>query len=183
MKRITVDMPKALFLAQNHIRQICTRVQFAVDRCPAGSVYGTAVVHSSLFDDPLRGPVYLRSSSNKLPDLVASLHSGEVRIVLLGRIGPNGSGGIRAFFDNVPDAPIEAFVMQLNGGKRGLLANSVNICKHPPTASVKALGQNNRGTIYTTRLRGKCKKGKKKRRGHKRRRAAQTAAIVKENRR
>jgi hypothetical protein len=48
--------------------------------------------------------------------------------------------------------------MQLNGGKRGLLANSVDICVHPPTASVKALGQNNRGSIYTTKLRGKCKK-------------------------
>ena len=97
-------------------------------------------------------------------DLVASLRSGEVRIILEGRIGPTGSGGIRAFFDNVPDAPIEAFVMELSGGKRGLLANSVNICRHPPTASVKALGQNNRGSIYTTKLRGKCKKATGKRR-------------------
>jgi hypothetical protein len=160
MKRITVDMPKALFLAQDHIREICTRVQFQAEKCPTDSVYGEAVVYSSLFDEPLRGPVYLRSSSNRLPDLVASLRSGEVRIVLEGRIGPTGSGGIRAFFDNVPDAPIEAFVMQLNGGERGLLANSVNICRHPPTASVKALGQNNRGTIYTTRLLGKCKKAR-----------------------
>jgi hypothetical protein len=160
MKRITVDMPKALFLAQNHIRGICTKVQFEAESCPADSVYGSAIVYSSLFDVPLQGPVFLRSSSNKLPDLVAMLRSGEVKIVLEGRIGPTGSGGIQAYFDNVPDAPIEAFVMQLNGGKRGLLANSVDICKYPPTASVKALGQNNRGTIYTTKLRGKCKKEK-----------------------
>lgn len=158
MKRITVDMPKALFLAQDHIRGICTRVQFEAEKCPADSVYGSATVYSSLFDIPLQGPVFLRSSANKLPDLVALLRSGEVKIVLEGRIGPTGSGGIQAYFDNVPDAPIEAFVMQLNGGERGLLANSVDICKHPPTASVKALGQNNRGTIYTTKLRGKCKK-------------------------
>jgi hypothetical protein len=71
MKRITVDMPRALFLAQNHIRGICTRVQFAAESCPADSVYGSAIVHSSLFDIPLQGPVYLRSSSNRLPDLVA----------------------------------------------------------------------------------------------------------------
>ena len=162
MKRITVDMPKALFLAQDHIREICTRVQFEAENCPAESIYGSAIVHSSLFDVPLEGPVFLRSSGNKLPDLVALLHSGAVKIVLEGRIGPTGSGGIEAYFDNVPDAPIEAFVMQLNGGSRGLLANSVNICKFPPTASVKALGQNNRGTIYTTRLRGKCNKPKAK---------------------
>jgi hypothetical protein len=162
MKRITVDMPQALFLAQNHISSICTRVQFAEDRCPKGSVYGKAVVYSSLLDEPLRGPVLLRSSNNPLPDLVASLRSGSIRIVLQGRIGPTGSGGIQAFFDNIPDAPIEAFVMQLNGGKRGLLQNSADICLHPPTAMVKALGQNNRGSIYTTRLRGQCKKKKKK---------------------
>jgi hypothetical protein len=162
MKRITVDMPKALFLAQDHIREICTRVQFEAEQCPEESIYGSAIVHSSLFDVPLEGPVFLRSSGNKLPDLVALLHSGAVKIVLEGRIGPTGSGGIEAYFDNVPDAPIEAFVMQLNGGSRGLLANSVDICKFPPTASVKALGQNNRGTIYTTKLRGKCKKPKAK---------------------
>ncbi len=169
MKRITVDMPQALFLAQNHIRSICTRVQFDAENCPKGSIYGKAVVYSSLLDEPLRGPVYLRSSSHPLPDLVASLRSGSIRIVLQGRIGPTGSGGIQAFFDNVPDAPIEAFVMQLNGGKRGLLQNSADICRHPPTAMVKALGQNNRGSIYTTKLRGQCKKKKhKKHRNHRR---------------
>jgi hypothetical protein len=167
MKRITVDMPQALFLAQNHIRSICTRVQFDQERCPKNSIYGKAVVYSSLLDEPLRGAVYLRSSNDPLPDLVASLRSGSIRIVLQGRIGPTGSGGIQAFFDNVPDAPIEAFVMQLNGGKRGLLQNSADICLHPPTAMVKALGQNNRGSIYTTKLRGQCKKkAKKKKKKH-----------------
>jgi hypothetical protein len=158
MKRITVDMPQALFLAQNHIRSICTRVQFDAETCPKSSIYGKAVVYSSLLEEPLRGSVFLRSSNHPLPDLVASLRSGSIRIVLQGRIGPTGSGGIQAYFDNVPDAPIEAFVMQLNGGRRGLLQNSADICRHPPTAMVKALGQNNRGSIYTTKLRGQCKK-------------------------
>ena len=170
MKRITVDMPQALFLAQNHIRSICTRAQFDAENCPKDSIYGRAVVYSSLLDEPLRGSVYLRSSSHPLPDLVASLRSGSIRIVLQGRIGPTGSGGIQAYFDNVPDAPIEAFVMQLNGGKRGLLQNSADICRHPPTAMVKALGQNNRGSIYTTKLRGQCKKHKHKRKPHRKHR-------------
>ncbi len=37
------------------------------ENCPPDSVYGKAVVHSSLFDEPLRGPVYLRSSSTTSP--------------------------------------------------------------------------------------------------------------------
>jgi hypothetical protein len=157
LKRIEVIMPHAEFLAQTHIHTVCSRVQFAAERCPAGSAYGKAVAKTLLFDEPLRGEVYLRASSNKLPDLVADLHSGAVRIEVDGRIGP-GKHGIRAFFDNLPDAPIDSFTMTLFGGKRGLLQNSANICANPPVASVKGLGQNNRGAIFTTVLRGQCGK-------------------------
>ena len=164
-------MPHQLFLAQNHIRTVCTRVQFAADACPASSVYGHAVAYTPLLDESLRGNVYLRSSSHKLPDLVTSLHSGSIRIDLVGRIGPSKRGGIQAFFDNLPDAPIDRFVMLLRGGKHGLLTNSVNICKAPPVASVKGLAQNNIGSIFTTKLRGQChKKGKKSKRRHRRHR-------------
>jgi hypothetical protein len=156
LKRIAVTMPHSLFLAQNHIRAVCTRDRFAAERCPAGSVYGRAVATTPLFDEPLRGPIYLRSSTNRLPDLVASLHSGAIHIVLVGHIGP-AKQGIRTLFDELPDAPIERFVMTLNGGHRGLLVNSANICSAPPVASVKALGQNNLGTVFTAVLRGQCK--------------------------
>jgi len=168
LKRIEVAMPHSLFLAQNHIRSICTRVQFNGGRCPAGSIYGKAVAHTPLFDTPLRGNVYLRSSSNRLPDLVADLYSGSIRIIIEGKISPSGTGGIRAFFDNLPDQPLNRFTMTLNGGRRGLLTNTANICNNPPLAEVRALGQNNRGAIFTTTLRGQCGKKKKhqKRGGH-----------------
>jgi hypothetical protein len=156
LKQIEVVMPHSEFLAQNHIREICTRKQFDQDMCPPDSVYGSALAYTPLFDDPLRGEVYLRSSTHRLPDLVASLHAGAIHIVAEGKIGPAKGGGIRAYFANLPDAPINRFVMTLNGGKRGLLVNTTNICKAPPLASVKALGQNNRGSVFTSRLRGQC---------------------------
>jgi hypothetical protein len=162
LKRIEVEMPHSLFLAQNHIRTVCTREQFASQRCPKGSIYGMAVARTLLFDEPLRGNVYLRSSSNKLPDLVADLRSGQVRIVVEGRIGPGKHGGINTFFDNLPDAPIDSFTMVLHGGRRGLLQNSSNICKNPPLATVSALGQNNIGARFSSELRGQCEKKVKK---------------------
>jgi hypothetical protein len=156
LKEIAVTMPHSLFLAQNHIKAICTKVQFDAERCPEGSVYGHAVAYTPLFDEPLRGDVYLRSSANRrLPDLVASLYSGAIHIVVEGNIGP-AKQGIQALFKEVPDAPINRFVMTLYGGKRGLLENSQNICADPPLASVKALGQTNLGAVFTTRLRGQC---------------------------
>ena len=171
LDEIEVVMPRSEFLAQNHIRAICTRVQFDNESCPASSSYGQATAYTPLFDEPLRGEVYLRSSTHRLPDLVASLYAGAVHIVIEGQIGPakTKGGGIKASFFELPDAPINRFVMRLYGGKRGLLVNSTNICNAPPLASVKALGQNNRGAIFTTRLRGQCGKqhgkGKKKRGG------------------
>jgi len=161
LRRIAVTMPHSEFLAQQHIRAICTRAQFAAEACPAGSRYGRAVAYTPLFEQPLRGPVYLRSSSGRLPDLVASLRSGTIHIVLDGRIEP-AHGGIRAFFDELPDAPIERFVLRLYGGRRGLLVNSSDICAAPPQATVKALGQNNLGRIFQTKLRGRCGGPKKR---------------------
>ncbi|HEX5762184.1 MAG TPA: hypothetical protein VFY04_03575 [Solirubrobacterales bacterium] len=166
LKEIAVELPRSQFLAQNHIRAICTRVQFDADRCPPESVYGSAVAHTPLFEEPLRGDVYLRSSSGKLPDLVASLHAGAIRIVLGGEIGPTKRGGIMALFTELPDQPLERFVMTLAGGRRGLLQNSANVCKRPPRASVRALGQNNLGSVFQSVLRGRCPgKGKGKARG------------------
>jgi len=158
LARIEVEMPHQLFLAQNHIRAVCTRPQFDAERCPPGSVYGTAVAHTPLLDAPLRGNVYLRSSAGRLPDLVADLRSGSIRIVLQGEIGPSKKGGIRTFFDDLPDAPIERFTLLMQGGRRGLFTNSVNVCARPPRAAVKALGQNDVGAIFTTKLRGRCHK-------------------------
>jgi hypothetical protein len=169
LKRIEVEMPHAEFIAQNHIKEICTRVQFESKNCPAASVYGKAVAYTPLLDEPLRGNVYLRSSANKLPDLVADLYSGAVRIIVEGRIGPTKQGGIDAFFDNLPDEPIERFVLTLRGGKHGLLTNSVDICAAPPFAAVSSLAQNNTGAEFDTVLRGTCKKQKAKHRGHQRR--------------
>jgi len=163
LKEIEVSLPRAEFLAQDHIRAICTKVQFARDSCPPQSVYGSASADTPLFDEPLSGNVYLRSSTHKLPDLVASLHAGAVHIVLEGKIGPTRQGGLSAYFANLPDEPVDRFTMTLNGGKRGLLTNSANICRVPPEATVKALGQTNLGTSFTTVLRGQCKKGKGRR--------------------
>jgi len=170
LRRIEVDMPHQLFLAQSHIRGVCTRVRFAAGSCPPGSVYGRAVAQTPLLDEPLRGNVYLRSSTHKLPDLVTDLRSGSIRIVLEGRIGPSKKGGIQAFFDNLPDAPIERFTMLLRGGRHGLLTNSVNVCRRPPAASVKALAQNNIGRVFTSRLRGQCHAKKHRSRTHHRHR-------------
>ena len=90
---------------------------------PAASIYGHAKAITPLLDEPLEGPVYLRSSSHQLPDLVAALHSGKINIALDGHIDSVKGGRIRNTFEAVPDAPVTKFTLEMQGGKKGLLVN------------------------------------------------------------
>jgi hypothetical protein len=162
--KAAVTLPHSEFLAQAHIRTICTRVQYAAgggggEQCPKGSVYGHARAFTPLLDQPLEGPVYLRSSNHPLPDLVASL-GGQIHIDLVGRIdAPHG--GIRNTFEAVPDAPVSKFVLTMQGGSKGLLENSTDLCKGAHRATVRFDGQN--GKLHDLRpvVRADCGKGKK----------------------
>jgi hypothetical protein len=148
--RAAVILPRALILDQANLAKICTRVQFAADSCPKKSIYGHARAFSPLLDKPLRGRVYLRSSDNPLPDLVAALR-GQVRIDLVGRTD-SVRGRIRNIFDRVPDVPVSKFILILRGGSRGLLVNSRDLCPRKRQgakskqlrAGVRLTGQNSR---------------------------------------
>lgn len=159
--RASVTLPHSAFLDQAHIRTICTRVQFAADRCPPGSIYGRARAVTPLLDEPLKGPVYLRSSDNELPDLVAALH-GEVDVDVVGRIDSK-NGGIRTTFETVPDAPVTKFVLDMQGGEKGLIENSRNLCRHQARATVEFTGQNGRVHGFRPLVKPDCGKGKKPR--------------------
>jgi hypothetical protein len=169
--RTSVALPHSEFLAQDHIRTICTRVQFAADQCPKGSIYGKATATTPLLDQPLSGPVYLRSSSNPLPDMVVDLR-GQIHVALVGRIDSH-KGGIRTTFDSVPDAPVSRFVLQMQGAKKGLLENSRDICKHVNRVTASFTAHNGKELQARPLLKAKCgkkaRKGKQNRKGHRRR--------------
>jgi hypothetical protein len=159
--KAAVNLPPSLFLEQGHIGTICSRAQSTAGRCPAESIYGKARAVTPLMDEPLEGPVYLRASNNKLPDLVAAISGRGVRIDVVGRIDSK-RGGMRATYDVLPDAPVTKFVLTLNGGKHGLLVNSDNTCKSP-RGTARMVGQNNKGVVLKPSvLNAACKKGKKK---------------------
>ncbi|HXS47298.1 MAG TPA: hypothetical protein VN756_07525 [Solirubrobacterales bacterium] len=182
--RAAVTLPRALFLDQSSISNVCTRVQFAANDCPKKSIYGYARAFTPLLDGPLKGPVYLRSSDNTLPDIVAALH-GQVDVDLAGRID-SVHGRIRNTFDVVPDVPVSKFVLTVRGGKKGLLTNSRNLCPRkrvkggagaggnrahasrarrpkPLRAIARFKGQNGKKANMRPKLRTPCGKGKRHR--------------------
>jgi hypothetical protein len=160
--RTTVALPRSEFLDQSHIDTVCTRVQFAADACPKGSVYGFARARTPLLDKPLVGPVYLRSNGGEreLPDLVAALAgpaSQPIEIELTGFID-TVNGGLRARFNSLPDAPVSKFMLTMKGGDKGLLVNSTNLCKSDDAAAVRMKGQNGKAHAFKAPIRDACDK-------------------------
>ncbi|HSS42731.1 MAG TPA: hypothetical protein VLK37_09330, partial [Solirubrobacterales bacterium] len=165
-----VTLPHSAFLEQGHIRTVCTRVQFNSgagngEGCPKGSIYGKAKAITPLLDEPLAGKVYLRSSNHELPDLVAALHSSKADINLVGRID-SLNGRIRNTFEGVPDAPVTKFILEMQGGQKGLIVNSTDLCKGKHRALANFDGQNGKLWDLKPVVGAKCGgKGKKRRAG------------------
>jgi hypothetical protein len=161
---IQATLPHSEFLDNGHLEEPCTRAIFAQgsvpgEHCPAGSRIGFARAATPLLDKPLEGPVYLRSSSHKLPDIVAALH-GQIDIELDGRVSSYRQR-LRTTFSTVPDAPVSKFTLALDGGRKGLLENSADLCGHIRRASVQITGQNGKQANQSPVLSIPCGKGRK----------------------
>jgi len=161
LRRAAFVLPRATILDQGHIKTICTRVQLAANQCPKASIYGSAKATSPLLEQPLQGPVYLTSSDNELPDLLADLH-GQVPIRLRGVISSTGAR-LKTVFNKTPDVAVDKFILNMKGGGRGLLVNSRDLCSRQTTGFLNLLAQNSR-RMKTKNLRlniPACRKGKR----------------------
>lgn len=142
---VAVQLPHSAFLDQGHIRTVCTRVQFAADSCPKAARYGFAKAWTPLLDEPLAGPVYLRSSSHPLPDMVFDLH-GLVDVEVAARID-SVDGAIRATVEDAPDAPLSKFVLRMQGRRKGLIVNSRDLCASRGRAKTAFAGHNGKRLV------------------------------------
>lgn len=154
-----VTLPPSIFLDQGHIDTICSKAQFAADRCPPGSVYGHVRAFTPLLEAPMEGPAYLRSSEHKLPDLVFALRGHGIEVDVAGRID-SFKGGIRGSFPTIPDAPVSKFVLKLKSGARGVLVSAENLCRERQLARARFVGHANRGWRLQPEVKADCKKKK-----------------------
>jgi hypothetical protein len=162
-----ITLPRSAFLEQGHIKTICTRAQFKAGQCPTASIYGHATAKTPLLDQPLSGPVYLRSSEHKLPDLVAELNNAQATIDLSGRID-SLNGRIRTTFEATPDVAVESFTLTMRGAGKGLLVNSTNLCRGTHRAIVQLSAHNGRVSNARPKLRASCTTRHSKRKGNRR---------------
>jgi hypothetical protein len=161
ISKVVTTLPPSEILDNAHLNSPCTRVQYASDSCPAGSQIGTATATSPLLGQPLSGPVYLRTSTHGLPDVVVQL-KGQLEIELVGRVGSSKAGGLRTTF-SAPDVPVTRFALSLEGGQKGLLRNTESLCGGPVKAAIQMTGQNGARTATNKKLQVACGSARHKR--------------------
>jgi hypothetical protein len=89
---------------------------------------------------------------------------GEIAINLKGESSTTNSGKLVNTFASVPDAPINQFNLNINGGKTGILAVTrtrkakINLCAGRHVAEADMDGQNGRRFDRDVRMKTPCTK-------------------------
>jgi hypothetical protein len=143
---------------------------------------GRARAVSPLLNDPLVGNVYFvknvrRSSSGNLirtlPMIVVALR-GEIAVNLTGKSNTTADGRLVNTFDDVPDAPISQFNLDVEGGRNGILAvtrnrrSKIDLCARPKSHVAEAEMDGHNGRRYDREVRVGTPCARKSKQAHKR---------------
>jgi hypothetical protein len=182
IERAEVRLPKSLALDVNNAQALCEYVDGTKpdleNHCPKGSIVGRARAVSPLLNDPLVGNVYFvknvrtdpktGNQIRTLPMIVVALR-GEIAVNLKGESDTTKAGKLVNTFNNVPDAPVSQFNLNINGGKTGILAvtrtrrSLINICATGrQVAEADMDGQNGRRHDFDITMARPCAKKTRK---------------------
>jgi hypothetical protein len=135
-------------------------LQFDKARLRGQGPYGSVKLATPLLSGLLQGPFYVHRSSAKGPlELIVDLH-GAVDIVLTGHLEATKAGTVRINFEDLPDAPISKFTLEMAGGKKGLFKVAANPCARTSRIIAILDGQNGASTEQSV-LPTSCKKAGK----------------------
>jgi hypothetical protein len=155
LSKVRVALPLSLALDPDNANGLCEFVDGSKvePTCPKASVVGTATAVTPILNEPLTGPVYFVKNVRKDPKSGREIKTLPKLVVPL--IGPNGikltltgtsaveNDHLVTTFENIPDAPVSSFKLNIIGGKGGVLTVSgADICKSTQIADQQVDGQN-----------------------------------------
>jgi hypothetical protein len=155
LKKVRVALPLSLALDPENANGLCEFVDGSkvTPTCPAASIVGTATAVTPILDEPLSGPVYFVKNIRKDPKSGREIKTLPKMVIPM--VGQNGlkltltgtsnveNDRLVTTFDNVPDAPVSSFKLNIIGGKGGILTVSdADICKATQVAKQQIDGHN-----------------------------------------
>jgi hypothetical protein len=198
IEKAVVRLPKSLALDVNNAQALCEFVDGTKpdleNHCPKGSIVGRARAKTPLLKNDLAGNVYFVKNVRKdpttgnlirtLPMIVVALR-GEISINLRGESDTTRAGKLVNTFNNVPDAPVSQFNLNIKGGNTGIIAvtrtrrSLINICAGRHTAEADMNGHNGRQHDRDIRMKTPCTKKQTKAAKRQAKRAAAKARKAK----
>ena len=147
--------------------QACLQADFAAGTCPQVAVLGSALATSPLLTAPLSGPVFLLDNPEGGAAKIGLDLQGQLGLKIQGQLGIDNT----TTFSGLPDIPISHFALTFDGGPRGILIASRDLCSPPaPVFHADFAGYNGAttsvdspATVHCAHALAACKKGKKKR--------------------
>jgi hypothetical protein len=155
LKKVKVALPLSMALDPDNANGLCEFVDGtkADPTCPKNSIVGTATATTPILNEPLSGPVYFVKNIRKDPKSGRDIRTLPKLVIPL--VGQNGvkltltgtsdvvDDQLVTTFDNIPDAPVSSFKLNIIGGKGGILVVSgTDICKATQIADQQINGQN-----------------------------------------
>ncbi|WP_210494541.1 hypothetical protein [Patulibacter sp. SYSU D01012] len=134
IKGTTVVLPKAVALAASNAGGLCEPAAADADKCPKNTIVGSASVTTTVLEKPLKGPVYFvkgfRNAGGRLVPTLPKLYiplRGEATIYLRADTAVENNRLVTTF-PAIPDQPVSTFKLKINGGKKGIIAATRDLC-------------------------------------------------------
>lgn len=151
-KRTAVTLPQGLGTNFAALGNACKQADLNGAGCPATSKVGTAQATTPLLPGILAGDVFLAESATagNLPNLEVFL-KGAASIHLTGVVTFNDTRTrLVNTFDNLPEVPLDLFVLTVDGGPNGLLNNAQDLCNGLGAADAVFNGYNGKNTTVSS---------------------------------
>jgi hypothetical protein len=145
IKRVKVELPKALPSRLTTLQKACTAAQFNANPagCPAASVVGHARAITPILPVALEGPAYFVSNGGEaFPNLILVLQGYGVTIDLVGDTFISKAGVTSSTFKAVPDQPISSFELTLPQGPYSALTALGELCTQKLSMPTEFIAQN-----------------------------------------
>jgi hypothetical protein len=158
LKKVKVTLPLSVALDPDNAQALCKPAEAAARACPDASIIGRASAITPSLHEPIAGPVYFVEGTRvgpsgriikTLPKLWLKLTGEGVPLDLWADSEVDSEKRLVSTFNNIPDAPVTSFHLDIDGGQHGILAANTDVCLAPKVTTIVYTGQNGAQTTKT----------------------------------